>query len=209
MMLFALVLQVAASTVSPSGPVPRAPLPSLVGPDDYPAAARRYDQSGTVRFRLDVAPDGRVQDCTILGSSGYSPLDVTTCRLMTSRARFAPARDASGQPIAGTYEASIAWRLGPAAPPRLNTATLLWISCVSGESAKRAVSQQDPTAVTAASVAACNSLEPLLLAELARAKLPGMAPAAAFELLKLQTGTRLAEQLRAVRATLEIGAPVK
>jgi protein TonB len=68
--------------------------------DDYPAAALRYEAEGIVRFRLNILPTGRVGACTITASSGHERLDSATCRILTSRVRYRPARP--GGPIAGT-----------------------------------------------------------------------------------------------------------
>ncbi len=89
----------------------RANLEGLFGPDDYPPAAQRNDETGTVAVRLSVGTNGRVTDCTVTSSSGSRSLDTTTCRILRSRARFTPARDNRGQPITDTYPQRITWRL--------------------------------------------------------------------------------------------------
>lgn len=97
-------------------PIARVPLPSLFSNEDYPVAALRYDQQGTVGVTLDVGVDGRVTGCTVAISSGHPALDASTCRLLRNRARFAPATDARGTAIAGTTAARIRWALPPAPP---------------------------------------------------------------------------------------------
>lgn len=97
------------------GATPKADLPALVHPQDYPASALRARESGRVEFRLDVGLTGRVEGCTITRSSGSSALDSTTCRLMRSRARFTPARDAQGNPALARYPGAVTWKL-PGAP---------------------------------------------------------------------------------------------
>ena len=89
----------------------KANLASLVSDDDYPLSARTAREGGTVRFRLEVGVNGRVTNCTILQSSGSSALDSATCRIMRSRARFVPARDAAGNAVADTIENSLTWRV--------------------------------------------------------------------------------------------------
>jgi len=42
---------------------------------------------------------GRVKDCRVVKSSGYSILDKATCDLLTRRAKFSPATDEHGNPI--------------------------------------------------------------------------------------------------------------
>jgi protein TonB len=86
------------------------PLAAYFSGDDYPASIHG-NESGTTGFRLTVRPDGRVSRCEITASSGFSILDSTTCRLLTSRARFEPARDRGGRPIVGSAAGRIEWRL--------------------------------------------------------------------------------------------------
>jgi len=87
---------------------------AFISPEDYPAAAIQVRQQGTVRFRLDVGPSGRVSGCTILVSSGSSVLDSTTCALMQRRARFTPATDSSGNPVQSSIDEQYSWKLPPA-----------------------------------------------------------------------------------------------
>ncbi|WP_169829202.1 energy transducer TonB [Tsuneonella mangrovi] len=78
---------------------------------DYRGNWIRRDMSGVARFRLDIAADGSVTDCTITRSSGYAELDAATCGLVTRRARFDPARDSDGKPVSGTYSSAVLWQL--------------------------------------------------------------------------------------------------
>jgi len=104
--------------VRPAGPP--AALSTLFSSDDYPAAAVRAGEEGTVGFRLDVGNDGRVAACTVTASSGSAILDSTTCQLITMRARFQPARDHQGKPTEDRFNGRIVWRLPepePEPPP--------------------------------------------------------------------------------------------
>lgn len=83
----------------------------LFSSDDYPASAARAGEEGAVGFRLDIGKEGRVAACTVTRSSGSSALDATTCRLLTSRARFSPALDRKGRPTADSFDGRIVWRL--------------------------------------------------------------------------------------------------
>ncbi len=126
--LAALMLQAAAPVMAPSPPPPppaprpgepartRANLASLFSDDDYPDAALRNHEEGTVGFRLHVGTDGLATGCDITASSGSQSLDTTTCRLLTERARFSPARDRSGQAIADQVAGRITWRLPQVEP---------------------------------------------------------------------------------------------
>ncbi|HYW14715.1 MAG TPA: TonB family protein [Allosphingosinicella sp.] len=89
----------------------RANLASYVSDEDYPSAAVRNEEQGTTRFKLVVGADGRVQDCTVTGSSGSSALDSTTCKLMRQRAKFAPATGTDGKPTSDTVTNAIRWVL--------------------------------------------------------------------------------------------------
>jgi protein TonB len=114
----------------PAPPAPRAPAPppppppkkvepahakanlaSYFSDDDYPAAAQRAEEHGTTGFRLSVGANGRVSGCSVTSSSGSSSLDSATCRLLTARARFTPARDSSGNATTDTVVGRITWKL--------------------------------------------------------------------------------------------------
>jgi len=92
-----------------SPPKPYADLAALITSDDYPPSALREGLAGTVKVRLKVSSSGRVQQCDVLSSSGHDVLDSTTCRLLTSRARFTPARDKNGNPVDGEFVTSERW----------------------------------------------------------------------------------------------------
>jgi protein TonB len=91
----------------------------LFSNDDYPAAALRAEEEGRVNYRIAIGADGRVNDCTITGSSGSTALDTATCRILRSRARFVPARDRAGRPAADSRSGTIEWRMeqDPPEPP--------------------------------------------------------------------------------------------
>ena len=102
-------LPLAPHIVSP--PAERRPAQAYVMPDDYPDVARVTRQQGRVEVRLEVGPHGRVQGCAVTASSGSSALDSATCGLLVRRARFTPARDSNGNPVTGTVEQQVEWRL--------------------------------------------------------------------------------------------------
>lgn len=70
----------------------------------------RAIESG-VSMKIGVTPDGRVDSCSISASSGNAMLDRLTCSEMQRYARYNPARDATGQPIAATTEATIVYQV--------------------------------------------------------------------------------------------------
>jgi TonB family protein len=86
--------------------------------DDYPIGAVLLEQEGTAVVSLDVDDRGRVTSCAIQQSSGSAMLDSATCRIFQKRAKFAPARDASGRAIATDYTSSkIVWRVAGSVLP--------------------------------------------------------------------------------------------
>lgn len=122
----------AAATVQPTVPIvaPPAPPPApiirtershprsavpisnpgeWVQTNDYPSEALVEEKEGVVGFTVGVDTFGRVKSCRITASSGTPSLDEATCRLVTLRARFATATDASGKPIEGTYTNRVRW----------------------------------------------------------------------------------------------------
>ncbi|MHB9879784.1 energy transducer TonB [Pacificimonas sp. ICDLI1SI03] len=66
---------------------------------DYPRATRRTNAEGVVEAFFDIRPDGRVENCQVTSSSGNAALDETTCRLITERFRYEPARNERGEPV--------------------------------------------------------------------------------------------------------------
>jgi protein TonB len=86
-------------------------------PDDYPRRAFEARITGVVRMRFVVGPNGRVTDCRITRSSGSRDLDETTCRLITRRFVYRPARDVTGRPVAAPIEGRHEWELGAEPEP--------------------------------------------------------------------------------------------
>lgn len=86
-------------------------LPSLFSTDDYPQSAIRNEEQGTTAVRLTIGTDGRVADCTVTSSSGSTALDNATCNIIRRRARYTPAQDQAGNPVAGSDSTRIRWEL--------------------------------------------------------------------------------------------------
>ncbi len=84
---------------------------SWVTVDDYRSSWINRGWTGTARFRLEVGTNGKVQNCAITASSGHVELDDATCALISRRAQFEPARDATGTKVGGTYFSSVRWQL--------------------------------------------------------------------------------------------------
>lgn len=107
--LFPLLFLAAA----PGAAAPSAP--ALLNPEvissAYPEASRRAHEQGVVRVRLAVSPEGRAAGCEIVESSGFPRLDEETCAAFIGQARFRPARDARGRPVASSAMQAVLWRL--------------------------------------------------------------------------------------------------
>ncbi len=76
---------------------------------DFKSRWIREGLSGVARFTLQIDANGRVSDCTITRSTTHAVLDAATCRLVSDRARFTPARGPDGAITSGTYSSSIRW----------------------------------------------------------------------------------------------------
>lgn len=79
--------------------------------DDYRPSWINRGFSGVANFTLVIDARGRVSRCSITGSTGHSALDEATCRLLERRARFEPAKDSSGNVVAGSYRSSVRWTI--------------------------------------------------------------------------------------------------
>ena len=59
-----------------------------------------------------IGANGRVTRCVVKISSGNQALDDTTCRLITQRFRYEPARGTDGRPVADIAGWEQRWWLG-------------------------------------------------------------------------------------------------
>lgn len=79
--------------------------------NDYRSSWIRREMVGTASFRLEIAANGRVENCTITRSTGHLPLDQATCKLVSKRAKFEPARGTTGEAVAGRFDSAVLWQL--------------------------------------------------------------------------------------------------
>jgi TonB family protein len=111
-----------APAAEPGEPVEPARLRSgSIGHDDYPPGALRRGDQGAVSVEFTAAANGRVEDVKVVRSSGSADLDEATCRIIERRFRYAPARDARGEPVPQKVAQTVRWQLdeedGPAPEP--------------------------------------------------------------------------------------------
>jgi len=90
---------------------PKGRFQELMSQEDYPSTSIRNNEEGTVSFRLEIGADGKVTNCSVTKSSGFTALDQTSCKLLQRRARFNPGRDASGAATGGVYNGRFTWKL--------------------------------------------------------------------------------------------------
>jgi TonB family protein len=121
-----------ALAAAPKAAVPLTSPGEWVRSSDYPAYALRNGAEGDTAFRLTVDTNGRVSRCEIVVGSGSEVLDEATCRLLTERARFAPATDRLRRPVIGTYRSRIRWRI-PADRENPRTGEIVYSHLVSAD----------------------------------------------------------------------------
>ncbi|MBU6396107.1 MAG: energy transducer TonB [Sphingomonadales bacterium] len=66
-------------------------------------------QSAVIRFRLMVDPQGKPTQCFIQNATLSAEIAKTTCDILIKGARFSPALDSEGKPIASYYTNSMRW----------------------------------------------------------------------------------------------------
>lgn len=95
-----------------SSPVPLKSPGDWLRSGDYPAVMLSSGKSAVVRFRLIVDASGGVTGCSIPSSTKGEEFGKTTCNVLVKRARFTPAVDAGGKPVASYYVNSVTWLHG-------------------------------------------------------------------------------------------------
>lgn len=84
-----------------------------IKPTDYPAGAIDRGQSGDVQFRLEVNPDGTVGNCHILYRTNPDKFADITCKLLSNKGKFLPAKDEAGLPVRWYYISKVRWLADP------------------------------------------------------------------------------------------------
>lgn len=78
---------------------------------DYPYAAVRNGEAGTVVAAYVINTQGNVENCKVVRSSGSAILDATTCKLQTERFRFQPPVGPDGSLRAVRALMSLEWSI--------------------------------------------------------------------------------------------------
>ncbi|MCA0241449.1 MAG: energy transducer TonB [Proteobacteria bacterium] len=82
--------------------------------DDYPAAARRAEATGTTRVRFTIGADGKLASADVIKSSGPSREHKMMDRVAVaklSECKFEAGRDETGKPVGGVHEVEYVWKL--------------------------------------------------------------------------------------------------
>ena len=83
--------------------------------DDYPAAARRAEATGTTKVRFNVGPDGKLAGAPeVVRSSGPTREHKMLDRMAVSKlgeCHFTAGRDEHGKPVGGSFEVDYVWKL--------------------------------------------------------------------------------------------------
>ena len=78
---------------------------------DYPVNMLSAGQPAIVEFRMSVGTDGNPASCHIQSTTRPKEFDKAVCGSLMKRARFAPALDAEGKPLASFYRNSVRFAL--------------------------------------------------------------------------------------------------
>jgi hypothetical protein len=92
-------------------PDPRTHPSTWLRPADYPTGALMSGKQAIVNFRLSVDAAGVPTACDVQLSYSGEAFDKHTCDLLMARARFEPARDTKGLPVASYYVNTVKWYL--------------------------------------------------------------------------------------------------
>ena len=78
---------------------------------DYPRAMLNAGQPAIVNFRLSVGVDGVPTACHIQSTTRPKDFDNAVCKSVMRRARFEPALDAEGKPLASYYRNTVRFQI--------------------------------------------------------------------------------------------------
>lgn len=82
--------------------------------DDYPAAARRAEATGTTKVRFSVGADGKLTSAEIVRSAGSSREHKMLDRIALSKlseCTFRAGTDENGRPVGASFDVDYVWKL--------------------------------------------------------------------------------------------------
>jgi outer membrane biosynthesis protein TonB len=80
-----------------------------LGPGSYPWEYLRNSLSVRIQLRMMTDESGAVTQCVVQSPSGTSVAGTLACREIVKTARFEPALDADGTPVASYYSTAIVY----------------------------------------------------------------------------------------------------
>lgn len=92
-------------------PIPLKVWYEWIGPDDYPATAIMNGIQGVVIPKMLVGADGSVVSCESIRRNRSATYRDRICQKLKQRARFKPALDGNGNPVAAPFVLVIKFRL--------------------------------------------------------------------------------------------------
>ena len=105
-MIELVVLAAAVALATPTAADPVGSPARWVRASDLP---RSEDQTAVTTFDLTIDQSGRPIHCTVIIASSSDRLDAAVCAAVMKRARFRPARDATGLPIPSVRRDRVVW----------------------------------------------------------------------------------------------------
>lgn len=88
---------------------PKGPPGNWLMSTDRPKGALARGANAIVRFRMMVGADGTPTQCFVQQATMSPDFIKLTCDLLMKRARFTPALDATGKPVASYYTNAVRW----------------------------------------------------------------------------------------------------
>ena len=79
--------------------------------DDYPPKMFKAGHQGIVNFRMIIDETGEPLSCHIQESTRPKDFDDAVCKAVMKRARFEPALDAQGKPVASYWRQTVRFLL--------------------------------------------------------------------------------------------------
>jgi TonB family protein len=101
-----------AEPAAPAGEKPPVPIKRTfqISAADYPAQSVEAREGGITNVSVLVRTDGRVQSCTVIGTSGASRLDKQACLIAIARWQFEPAT-LDGKPVPSSVQHQFRWAM--------------------------------------------------------------------------------------------------
>ncbi|HYD38370.1 MAG TPA: energy transducer TonB, partial [Allosphingosinicella sp.] len=102
-----LAAMAAGSTAAAAADAPDRQAEANAAFTEYPKASLANNEQGTVHYRVKIDRKGVPRQCEVTQSSGFERLDMATCDLLMSRARFSRT-----QGRRSVYDGKVVWRIG-------------------------------------------------------------------------------------------------